>query len=185
VQSKRAATLMTAEGLLHMPDDGWSYELDRGELIRMSPAGSRAGIVTFRVSLRFGSFVEQHQLGVCGSAEWGFRLSSNPDTVRAPDVGFVRAERISVGGIPEGYWSGAPDLAIEVLSPTDRFADLLVKVQEYLTAGTRLVWVIDPEARKAFIFRPSQAPEIVDADGELSGEDVVPGFVLHLTEVWV
>lgn len=185
MQGSRTSTLMTADELLRMPDDGSTYELDHGELICMGPAGSRSGIVTFRVSLRCGAFVEQQRLGVCGSAEWGFRLSTNPDTVRVPDIGFVSAERIPADGILQGFWPGAPDLAIEVLSPTDRFADVLVKVHEYLDAGVRLVWVIDPESRRAFIFRPAREPEIVDADGELRGEDVVPGFVLHLVEVWV
>jgi Uma2 family endonuclease len=184
MQSKLAGTLITADELLHM-SDGSKYELDRGELIPMSPAGSRSGVVTFRVSLRFGAYVDQQHLGVCGSAEWGFRLSSNPDTVRAPDIGFVKADRIPAEGIPDGFWPGAPDLAIEVLSPTDRFANVLVKVREYLDAGTHLVWVLDPETRRAFIFRPGQEPEIVDSDGELSGEDVVSGFVLRLADVWV
>lgn len=181
----RTGTLMTAEDLFRMPDDGWRYELVRGELIRMSPSGSRSSIVSIRIGTRFVTFVEQHGLGICGDADWGFRLASDPDIVRAPDVGFVSAARIPSEGIPPDFWPGAPDLAIEVLSPSDRFTDLLVKVQEYLSAGTRLVWVVDPEARRAFIFRPGQAPDSVGADGEFSGEDVVPSFVLRLAEVWV
>jgi Uma2 family endonuclease len=185
VQSKRTGTLTTADELLHMPDDGWKYELDRGELIRMSPSGSRSSRVSRKTGSKLDAFVDEHHLGVCGDTDWGFRLASNPDIVRAPDVGFVRAERIPADGLPEGFWPGAPDLAIEVLSPSDRLADLLVKVQEYLAAGTSLVWVIDPETRRAFIFRPGQEPEIVNSDGELSGEDTVPGFVLRLSDVWV
>jgi Uma2 family endonuclease len=185
MQSNQSPTLMTADELLHMPDDGWKYELDRGELIRMRPSGSRSSRVSRKVGSKLDAFVDEHNLGVCGDADWGFRLASNPDIVRAPDIGFVRAARIPVEGLPDGFWPGAPDLAIEVLSPSDRLADLLVKVQELLAAGTRLVWVLDPETRRAFIFRPGQEPQIVNSDGELSGEDVVPGFVLRLADVWV
>jgi Uma2 family endonuclease len=112
-------------------------------------------------------------------------LESSPDTVRALSVGFVRAERIPTDGIPDGFWPGAPDLAIDLVSPSDGFTYLLAKVVDFLTAGTPLSWVIDAEARKAVIFRPGKAPETVDADGELSGGDVVPGFVLRLADVWV
>jgi len=96
VQRNQTATLVTADKLPLMPDDGWTYELDRGDLTRMSPAGSRTGIVTFRASLRFGTFVEQQRSGVRGSAERGFRLASNPDTVRVPGIEFVRSECIPV-----------------------------------------------------------------------------------------
>ncbi len=180
-----AATLMTAEDLLKLPDDGRRYELVRGKLIRMSPSGSRSSIVSGRISNRVGPFVEQHRLGFCGDSDWGFILASNPDVVRAPDVGFVRADRIPPEGIPEGFWPGAPDLAVDVLSSSDRFSDVLEKVQEYLAAGTRLIWVVDPDARRATVFRPAPAPVTVGADSELSGEDVLPGFVLKLAEVWV
>ncbi|MGD9892184.1 MAG: Uma2 family endonuclease [Dehalococcoidia bacterium] len=185
MQSNQSPTLMTADELLHMPDDGWKYELDRGELIRMSPSGSRSSRVSRRVGSKLDNYLDQNYVGTCGDADWGFRLASNPDLVRVPDIGFVRAERIPADGLPAGFWPGAPDLAIEVVSPTDRFANVLVKVREYLDAGTLLVWVIDPETRRAFIFRPGQEPEIVNADGELGGEDVVPGFVLRLADVWV
>ena len=181
----RTGTLMTAEDLFRMPDDGWKYELVRGELIRMSPSGSRSSIVSSRIRNRLGPFVEQRGLGLCGDADWGFRLAFNPDIVRAPDIAFVRAERVPEEGIPVSYWPGAPDLAVEVLSPSDRFAEVLEKVQDYLSAGTRRVWVIDPGARTATIFRPGGIPETVGPDGGLSGEDVVPGFILRLTEVWI
>jgi Uma2 family endonuclease len=112
-------------------------------------------------------------------------LESAPDTVRALSVGFVRAERIPTGGIPDGFWRGAPDLAVDMVSTSDGFTYLLAKAIDFLAAGTPLIWMIDADARKAVIFRPGKTPEAVDADGELSGEDVVPGFVLRLADVWV
>ena len=151
----------------------------------MDPSGSRSSLTTGRISRRLGSFVEAHALGLTGDADWGFKLTSDPDIVRAPDVAFVRVDRIPAEGVPPGFWPGAPDLAVEVVSPSDRIADVLEKVQDYLAFGTRLVWVVDPEARKAMIFRRDSPPEVVGPDGELNGEDLVPGFVLRLADVWV
>jgi len=180
-----APPLMTAEQLLCLPDNGSQHELEGGRLIRMAPASSKPSIVAMRAGSRLSSFVEAYRLGVCGGADWGFRLWENPDTVRAPDVGFVSAERIPAEGIPAGYWPGAPDLAIEVISPSNRLAEVLKKVSEYLTAGTRLVWVLYPEERIAVIYRATGTTEIAGETGTLSGEDVVPGFALALTDIWV
>ena len=177
--------LMTAEELFRLPDDGFRYELVRGRLVRMDTSGSRSSVITGRISRRLGSFVEAHALGLTGDADWRFKLASDPDIVRAPDVAFVRADGIPTTGVPPGFWPGAPDLAIEVVSPSDRIADVVEKVQEYLAFGARLVWVVDPEARKAIIFRRDAPPEVVGPDGELHGEDVVPGFVLRLADIWV
>lgn len=177
--------LITADQLFRMPDDGNRYELVRGRLLRVDPAGSKSSITTGRISRRIGSFVEASDLGLTGDADWGFKLASDPDIVRAPDVAFVKAERIPSDGIPREFWPGPPDLAVEVLSPSDRMVDVLEKVQEYLTAGTRIVWVIDPEARKAIVFHADRPPEVVGSEGELLGEDVIPSFVLRLAEIWV
>ena len=177
--------LMTAEELFRLPDDGFRYELVRGRLMRIDPSGSRSSRVSRRIGTLLDTFITSNQLGICGDADWGFKLASDPDIVSAPDVAFVRADRIPAGGVPPGFWPGAPDLAIEVVSPSDRIADVVEKVQEYLAFGARLVWVVDPEAHKAIVFRRDAPPEVVGPDGELHGEDVVPGFVLRLAEVWV
>src|SRR3712207_3962922 len=92
--------LITAEELLRLPDDGFHYELVRGRLVRMDPSGSRSSVTTGRISRRVGSFVEEHALGLTGDADWGFKLASDPDIVRAPDLAFVRADRIPAGGVP-------------------------------------------------------------------------------------
>ena len=127
----------------------------------------------------------EHRLGVCAGADGGVRLKPDPDTVRAPDVSFVRAERIPSGGLAAGYWPGAPDLAVEVLSPSDRYPEVQRKVQEYLDAGTWLVWVVDPESRTATVFHPGGRSIFLDCDGVLDGGAVLPGFKLALNEVWV
>lgn len=177
--------LMTADELLQLPDDGQQHELVRGQLLTMSPTSSRPAMVATRFGLEIGVFVRQHGLGEVGGADWGFKLQSDPDTVRAPDFAFVRADRIPPEGVPPGFWPGAPDLALEVLSPTDRFADVMTKVEEYLAAGTRMVIVVDPEARVTRVFRPDHPVRVLGPDDTLAGEDVLPGFRLQLSQVWV
>jgi Uma2 family endonuclease len=120
--------LLTAEDLSKMPDDGNRYELVRGERVYMAATGGQHGIVASSLDQRLRNFVEAHELGEVCAAETGFRLAQNPDTVRAPDVSFIAGERIPAGGVPEGYWPFAPDLTVEVISPSDRFDDVLTKV---------------------------------------------------------
>ena len=175
--------LMTAEELARLPDDGRVYELSRGKLICMAPSAWPPSMVAGNLHLEVGAFVRQHKLGICGVSEGGFLLNTDPDVVRAPDVWFVRADRVPAPPAPGGYWPGAPDLAVEVLSPSDRFIDVMRKVRDYLDAGVRLLWVIDPEARTAGIFRPGVSERFIDEDGALDGEDVLPGFSLLLSDV--
>jgi Uma2 family endonuclease len=178
-------TLLTADDLLRLPDDGYQYELVEGRLIRMSPASYKSSLVGGNVHAAMHHYVKQHRLGICAPADGAMRLATDPDTVRAPDISFVRAERVPPGPLPPGFWPVAPDLAVEVLSPSDRFSEVQRKVQDYLDAGTRLVWVLDPEARTATVYHPGGRSSFVDEHGTLDGEDVVPGFRLSLAEVWV
>lgn len=171
-----ATRLFTADELLDMPDDGQQHELVRGKLVTMSAGSLFSGHIGDRVGRRIGNFVEDNDLGITCGADRGFRLFHDPDTVRASDYAFVRKERVAEIGFPRrGFWEGAPDLAVEAISPNDRFNALMGKVEEYLLAGTRLVWVLDPERRTTRIFR---------ADGVLDGEDVLPGFRLELKSIW-
>ena len=180
----RAAGLMTAEELAALPDDGYHhYELVRGELVSMAPSVALPSVVSGTAAIVIGSYVLRHKLGIIGTAEGGFVLSTEPDTVRAPDVWFVRTERVPAGRIPQTFWPGAPDLAVEVLSPSDRFADVLQKAQDYLDAGTRLVWVIDPVGRSAAVFLPEGRPLLLGEDGVLDGGDVLPGFSVSLRDL--
>src|SRR5574341_1913574 len=107
----------------------------------MPPTGIQHGHIAGLLTQRLTAHVRTHNLGVVCTAEAGFRLAQHPDTVRAPDVAFIARERISAEGVPTGYWPGAPDLAVEIVSPSDRFDDVIEKVAEYLAAGTQLVWV--------------------------------------------
>jgi Uma2 family endonuclease len=172
----------TAKEFYLLPDDGKRYELVRGALVCMAATGGQHGIIASRLDHRLRSFVEAHDLGEVCAAETGFRLTENPDTVRAPDVSFIARDRVATHGVPEGYWPFAPDLAVEVISPSDRFDEVLTKVQEYLRAGTRLVWVFHPRTKTVTVYRANSEVQLLQGHDELSGEDVVPGFHCRVME---
>lgn len=174
-----AAQHVTEADLLLTPRDGRKYELVDGE-IRMSPAGYRHGRVIVRLTVRLAPFVSERGLGDVLESSTGYRLPGG--NVRSPDVSFVSAARVPAGE-PAGFADLAPDLAVEVLSPEDRERDVLDKVGEYLSAGVRLVWVIDPEKAIAVVFRSLTDVRRVGHDGVLDGEDVVPGFTCPLSDL--
>lgn len=151
------ARTMTGDDLLALPDDGWRYELVEGVLHKMPPPSEDHDAICLIIGASLLEYVKSRQLGLVTS-EQGFVLRSNPDFVRAPDVAFVRQERIAATGCIRGYLQGPPDLAIEVHSPNDRPGDIAEKVREYLVAGTRMVIVIDAEPRLASVY---QAPDKV------------------------
>jgi Uma2 family endonuclease len=175
--------LVTADELLHRRDDGFRYELVRGELRKMAPAGGPHGKVANQANWRLMNHVEAHQLGVVFAAETGFRIGTKPDTVRAPDVAFVTRARIEQIGIPEGFWPGAPDLAVEVVSPSDTFSEVEEKVLDWLDAGCRMVIVLDPRKRTASVYRGPNA-KLLTVDDMLSGEDVVPGWSVAIRDLF-
>jgi Uma2 family endonuclease len=177
------ATLMTAEDLEAMPDDGYRYELVRGELIRMAPANFEHLEVTGNLIAEVGTFVKKRGLGVVGG-EGGFILARNPDTVRGPDMVFVRADRVPRGKAKRHFVELAPDLVAEVRSPSDILADLMSKADEYLAAGTRLVWIFDPVPRRVYVRTPDGQQRRLEIGDELDGGDVLPGFRLPLTEIF-
>jgi Uma2 family endonuclease len=176
---------MTADELLHLPDNGMRHELVNGELREMSPAGGEHGFVTSRTSLRLGIFLDQ-QPGIGGglfAAETGFRLSRNPDTVRAPDLAYVVEARLAEARVP-GYPELAPDLVVEVVSPGDAASEIQAKVEEWLRAGTQLVWVLYPKTRTAMIYRPDGSAQLLHADDTLTGHPVLSGFTIRLGELF-
>jgi Uma2 family endonuclease len=169
---------MTAEELLHLPDDGQRHELVQGVLRTMSPGGRRHGRVILRLSTPLDRYVLDHGLGEVYAAETGFKLATRPDTVRAPDVSFVGRDRLPALDDPEGYLLGAPDLAVEVLSPGDRPGEVAAKIAEWLAHGTRLVWVVDPRRRTVAEHLPNLPPRLLTEADALEGRDVVPGWRL-------
>jgi Uma2 family endonuclease len=175
----------TASELFEMPDDGFRYELVKGELRKMSPAGCEHGAVVFNFSLLIGQHIKSNDLGQGFGAETGFKIASDPDTVRAADVAFVRRERIPEAGIPRNFWELAPDLVVEVVSPGDTYSEVLEKVEDWLDAGVRAAWVVDSKRRSITVYRSmSDATRLSEGD-ELDGGDVVPGFRCKVSEIFV
>jgi Uma2 family endonuclease len=174
-------SITTADQLFQASDLG-RCELLRGELVMMSPAGSKHGLIALRLGGLLLDFVESRGLGVVLGAETGFRIASDPDTVRAPDVAFIRKERIS-GGLPDGYFPGPPDLAVEVLSPNDRASEVLAKVQDWLGAGSAAVWVVDPKTETVMVYSADGRATVLSSADVLTGGEVLPGFSVPVAEI--
>ncbi len=182
---EKPAALLTADDLFNRPDDGRAYELRRGELIEMSPTGGQHGRISIRIGGLLDQFVLTHGLGVVYGAETGFLLARDPDVVRAPDVAFLSAERAAEIGDTERFLPGAPDLAIEIVSPNDRYTEIDDKVGEYLDAGCRMVVVVNPRTRLTRVYRTlTDSLTLTEAD-TLDGGEVVPGWRLPLSELFV
>ena len=174
---------MTAEELFELPDDHMRHELVEGELRTMAPAGERHGWVAMAVGSKIFDHVERQGLGRVYAAETGFVLRRAPDTVRAPDVAFVAADRVP-GRDSRGFAELAPDLVVEVVSPSDRASEVAEKAAMWLDAGVRVVWVVDPQARLAAVHHPGGLVTVLRQDGVLEGEDVLPGFRLPLAPLF-
>lgn len=175
---------VSADELLYMPDDGFRYELVHGELRRMNPAENVHGRVAMSFAWRLARYVEENRIGTVYAAETGFKLATDPDTVRAPDVAFVSRARIEAVGEIADFWPEAPDLAVEVVSPGDTYAEVEEKVFDWLDAGTKMVVVVNPRQRSATVYKsPSDITVFAEAD-VLDGGDVVPGFELVVREIF-
>jgi Uma2 family endonuclease len=173
---------MTAEELLQVDIPGKWTELVRGVLQVSEPPGITHGIVAARLTHRMAHHVYEHRLGEVAAQDTGFHIASDPDTVRAPDVAFISNERLSAVR-PRGYADGAPDLAVEILSPGDRPAEVLEKIADWLRAGVRLVWVVDMERRVGRVHRADGSIALVPRDGAFDGEDVLPAFSCDIADL--
>jgi Uma2 family endonuclease len=176
---------MTVDDLYSMPEDGRKYELQGGLLVSEPLPGFRHGRVAAAIAELLRSYVRARSLGVVLTCDTGFVLARSPDTVRGPDVAFVARERLPEVGEDAGAFEGAPDLAIEVVSAHDRAAEVRAKVADYLAAGARLVWVIDPapDRQTVTVYRSLLAPRTLGRDDELDGEDVVTGFRVAVADL--
>lgn len=179
-----SAPLMTAGELARLPEDGYRYELVKGELRKMPPAGEEHGGVAMRIGWRLAKHVEENGLGKVYAAETGFLLATNPDTVRAPDAAFVRQERLEESGSVAGFRVGAPDLAVEVVSPGDTHSEVEEKAMEWLRAGSRLVLTLNPRNRTVTAYRSFHEIVLLTEEETLDLGEVVPGWAYPVRDLF-
>jgi Uma2 family endonuclease len=181
--SATSTALMTAEELMQLPDDGFRYELINGELKKMPPPGPPHGRIAFRLSSALGPFISEHELGE-GFTEIGFKLTSNPDTVLAPDLAFLTNECFAKGRDREGYWLGAPDLAVEVLSPSDRPGKVKQRISRWFSLGAKQLWIVDPKHSTVSVYRSESDVTTFSGSDYLEAQDLFPGFRISLDKIF-
>ncbi len=150
----------------------------------MNPAGGEHGVVIAELTWMLGQHIRQHNLGRLFGAETGFLLARNPDTVRAPDIAFVRQERIAITGIPQTYFPGAPDLAVEAISPSDRFEEVDAKVGDWFSHGCAAVWVVNPRRRTVAVYRSPRDARVFGAADVLEEPGLLPGWQLSVAKIF-
>jgi Uma2 family endonuclease len=177
-------TLLTAGEFfrLYSSKEG-HYELVKGKVIEMPPPGWVHGGIAVNIASELRAFVRQHNLGrvVVESGCW---LERQPDTVRGPDVAFIARERMPAEGLPRGFFEGAPDLAVEIVSPTDNATELEIKVHDYLRNGAQRVWVVYPDSRRVAVHHPDGTARWYSEDAAIEDEELLPGFSLPLREIF-
>jgi Uma2 family endonuclease len=173
----------TVEQLLELHEPGFSHELVRGELRRMSNAGWWHGAIAAAIGDYLYTHVRTRRLGIAFAAETGFVLARNPDTVRSPDASFVRTGRLPTTPGP-GLFVGAPDLAVEVTSPSDTFTAVHEKALDWLAHGAREVWVVEADTRTLRVYRPGGAMQFLATTDTLRGGDVLPGFEVPVADLF-
>ncbi len=174
--------LLTVDDLsaMDLPD---RWELIEGELVELSPTTARSGRLSGRLYRLVCEYAEDTELGWVYNSESGFILTENRRTLRSPDVSFVRGDRLEDPD-PEAYISLAPDFAIEVLAPSDRYSSALRKALLYIEAGTELVWLVHPRKRRVTVLTPEAPPGTLTGDTELTAEPVVPGLQISLNALF-
>ena len=177
-------TLTTVEDVERLPDDGYRYALIRGVLHRTMAPAPLHGSVAARTTRHLDAFAEEHGAGVV-FVEAGFVLGRDPDVLLFPDVALVRADRLPPGGPWDRYPDIAPDLAIEIVSPSNTAQKVEDKVAEYLAAGVPLVWVLHPKRRTVTVRTPDGPRRVPSERDELDGGDVLPGFRLPVARLFL
>lgn len=172
----------TEKDLMALPDDGHKYELVNGELV-MTPTGMEHGDIAMLLGGKLSLYVREKKLGIVCDSSTGFWMKSG--NCRSPDVSFVDKERLrGLKRPPKKYFQGAPDLVVEILSPEDTVEKLHEKIIEYFENGTKLAWVINPEEQTVLVYHSHQPDKLVQSDGQLDGESVVPGFSLSVAQLF-
>ena len=163
--------------------DACRYDLWDGEVIEMAPAGADHGAIASEVGRLVANYNRERRLGRTYAAETGFILDEVRQRVLGPDVAFVTRSRVPASS-QGGFFRGAPDLAVEVRSPSNSAREMATKANGYLAAGTRLVWVVDPDSRTVTVYRPDRSPVELASEGYLDGYDVLPGFRVAVAAIF-
>ncbi len=177
----------TADEFMALPDDGNRYELVQGELVEMPTPSRDHALISARLLTRLSIYAEDHDLGQVTGSDGGFLLHTDPDTsretIRIPDVAFtVKGHQATT---PGKIYQGAPDLAVEVISPSETFNMIRAKLREYFAYGAKLVWLVYPNARIIEVYRnPEDDPEELDASATLNGGEVLPGFGVKVHDIF-
>ena len=174
---------MTAEEFWSLPGDGKWRSLVRGEVVEEIPPGGLHGVVASEVLVRLHAWSRGGPGGRVG-VESGFILSRDPATVRGPDIFYVRPDHVPEVGVPEAFWSMAPDLAVEVVSPSEKAGDVREKVRDYLAAGTPLVWVVYPRTREVVVHTPDGLARTYGEGNVLEGFEGLQGFTCAVAELF-
>jgi len=175
--------LTTAEALWQLPDNGMRRELINGEVVETMPPGGIHGAIAVMLAMLLRLWVREQGHGYVG-VESGYILARDPDVVRGPDVSYVRGKRIPSTGVPEGFWNLAPDLAVEVVSPSETADEVREKVRDLLAAGTPLVWTIYPRTREVIAHTPDGLARTYTQTDTLTFPDVLPGFSCTVSELF-
>lgn len=175
--------LLTAEEFWALPDTGRPRALVRGEVVETMPPGGVHGVIAIILGGLLRAWAKAGGRGVVG-AESGFILGRVPDVVRGPDISFVRTERVPATGVPEAFWEQAPELAVEIVSPSETAEEVREKVRDFLAAGTPLVWVVYPRTREVLVHRPGGAIQVLGENDTLEDAAVLPGFACRVGELF-
>jgi len=177
--------LVTAEQLWELPDIlGKQLELVRGEVVAVPSPGAIHNVIANLLFHLLYTFASERRLGIVFGDNMGYVLSRGPDTVRIPDISFVAWDRVPEAGIPEGSWLIPPDLAVEVVSPSDHTADVNDKACEYVASGVPLAWVLWPKRRVVSVYTRDQMVRELGLDDELDGGDTLPGFSVRVSTLF-
>lgn len=182
IESVMNKTAVTGEQFLAMGDMG-RVELVNGEIIELMPTGHIHGYIEMLIATLLFNFVREHKLGRVLGGETGIYTHRNPDTVRGMDVAYISKERMSQAS-ETGFLDVAPELIVEVMSPSDRWMDIQEKLAEYFSIGVQLVWLIDPQLEQVHVYRSLDETTRLTAEDTLTAPNILPGFSVALTEIF-
>ncbi len=183
-ESQPEKKVWTDAEFMALSRDGHRYELVNGELVDMGNSGAKHGYVAILLSAALFHCVSTQKLGALMDSGTAFVMKSG--NKRSPDISFVAKERLQgLDELPDGFLEGAPDLAIEILSPSNTVEEIHDKLVEYFESGARLVWVIHPKEHYVLVYRSSTQPDrLLKSTDMLDGEDIIPGFMLPVSNLF-